>query len=1181
MILSIVDKGQRHLLAVASRAGGNVDMRSRLFVHAAALLAALGLILSSSLPLIAGTTGQLRGRVNDGATKAPLAGVKVSIVSPSQSVTTVTDAQGAFSFISLAPDTYTVTLSKDGYDSSSVAGVTVVSDQTQTFNFELTKTTKTLALIRVRAATGIVHPGTTSDVYAINAATQKTASGVGGPGGVDYGYSGLATVPGVYILQGQQGWEQLISVRGGDPGDVAVELDGIPMSRSSDGGTTSTLSSLGQQELQAYTGGTPASAEANGLSGYLNQVIRTGTYPSFSTLTAGVGFPAFYHKLSYETGGASPSRSFTYYIATSGVNQDYRYGDQFNNVGGINAFFYPLNVTGNNGIYDGTVPASFSPGVANALAFTNDRETIANFHFALPHRRDTGRDDVQLLYVTSEIFARFYSSVNDLGGLSLITPILGQPTWTDIDYYSGQVFAPPDPSKLVTYRFPSSPTNRFIGAPLDPNQRDGNENGMGVGKLQYQHNFSPRTYLRTFGYINYSNWFINGPVSTFFPFGGQISDYEVVEHAWGATSIFQSELSEKHLLTVTAGYEKQKDATYSSSSFGIVTTNFIDAAGNCYSPSSGAFASCFPNASPFQNTNDAINLYSQFGVPISGTLSPPVTAGPTSPAIVNGAQWIVTENGIKTEQQDSVVPIRSSLSVTDQLHPNDRLTANAGLRFERFDYKLGDTANPALWPARAFWFKAFNRENCYAAGQPAAVSATLNSDGTWTCPAGTAPVNLQNTHPNVVTYSALEPRFGFSYTLSPERVLRGSYGRYVGSPSSSDLEINATQQDLATRLAPYLPAGYSTPYHDTRPDYADNLDLSLEQRLHGTDYSFSLSPFYRTTRNQVESVPIGVQGDVAGLNTGRQRSYGFEFEFKKGDYGTDGVSWQISYAYTQSRVTYGNFGTAGQNFVDTLNAYVQHYNSFTSACQTGDQVLCGSYGSTNAMPLFPLPGSGSVSNPYFAQPAQPLFDRNAQYSPYTILPSPLQAAVGYETPNVLTGLLSYRRGRITLTPSITYTSGSYYGSPLVWPGYDPTTCTGVVSGTTADTTTCSQGNTPLFLPDPYSGHFDAQGEFREPSRMTGNFQIGYEASKNVDATLVITSIFDHCYQRGYAWDNPSTCVYGQLPSNALAPVGNFVPLDQAPPQLRFPYSSWLNNLWVGYVGQRLPTTAFFNVQFKL
>src|SRR5450755_4069952 len=331
-----------------------MHLRQRARLCAAALACAFA--VSLWMPAMAGTTGQLRGRVVDAATKAPMSGVHVSVVSPSQSAVAVTDAAGGFSFISLPPDTYTVTLARDGYDIVVTSGVTVVSDQTVNIPLEMIKTVKTIGRIQARASTVIVRPGTTSDVYAINAAAQKAASAVGGPGGVDFGYSALATVPGVNILQGQQGWQQLISIRGGAPGDVAVELDGIPMSRSSDGGTSSTLSSLGQHELQAYTGGTPASADANGLSGYLNQVIRTGTYPGFSTLTFGVGYPTFYHKLSYETGGATPSRSFTYYVAASGVNQDYRYGTQDNNSQNISNFFYPLNVTGNHGIYDGSVP---------------------------------------------------------------------------------------------------------------------------------------------------------------------------------------------------------------------------------------------------------------------------------------------------------------------------------------------------------------------------------------------------------------------------------------------------------------------------------------------------------------------------------------------------------------------------------------------------------------------------------------------------------------------------------------------------------------------------------------------------------------------------------------------------------------------------------------------------------
>ena len=224
----------------------------------------------------------------------------------------------------------------------------------------MTALLRTIGTVRARTTTDVVRPGTTSDVYSINSAKQAAATAVGGPGGVDFAYSGLATVPGLYILQGQQGWQQLISVRGGDPGDVAVELDGVPMFRASDGGTASTLSSLGQQELQAYTGGAPASADANGLSGYINQVMRTGTYPGFVDATLGAGYPTFYHKASIEFGGATPEPLFTYFFATSGVNQGYRYCGQDMCGGYTNGFFYPLQVTGKSGsVYDGSLAGLF------------------------------------------------------------------------------------------------------------------------------------------------------------------------------------------------------------------------------------------------------------------------------------------------------------------------------------------------------------------------------------------------------------------------------------------------------------------------------------------------------------------------------------------------------------------------------------------------------------------------------------------------------------------------------------------------------------------------------------------------------------------------------------------------------------------------------------------------------
>ena len=40
--------------------------------------------------------------------------------------------------------------------------------------------------------------------------------GLGGGGGMDNAYSALASLPGLYVPQGQQGWYQAVYIRGGD-----------------------------------------------------------------------------------------------------------------------------------------------------------------------------------------------------------------------------------------------------------------------------------------------------------------------------------------------------------------------------------------------------------------------------------------------------------------------------------------------------------------------------------------------------------------------------------------------------------------------------------------------------------------------------------------------------------------------------------------------------------------------------------------------------------------------------------------------------------------------------------------------------------------------------------------------------------------------------------------------------
>src|ERR1700760_1739375 len=104
---------------------------SRTLRRAGLAVALLVAFLVQGTWVLAGTTGSLSGQVTD-ETGAPVAGASVKAASASQTATGTTDAGGHFSFISLAPDTYVLTVTKQGYNPNSYPGVTVFADQSQT-----------------------------------------------------------------------------------------------------------------------------------------------------------------------------------------------------------------------------------------------------------------------------------------------------------------------------------------------------------------------------------------------------------------------------------------------------------------------------------------------------------------------------------------------------------------------------------------------------------------------------------------------------------------------------------------------------------------------------------------------------------------------------------------------------------------------------------------------------------------------------------------------------------------------------------------------------------------------------------------------------------------------------------------------------------------------------------------
>lgn len=1312
---------------------------------------------------LAGTTGGISGTLTDSSTGKPVANAQISAVSPSQSANTTTDAGGHFNFLALAPDTYTVSATKEGYAPVSTAGVTVFADQSLTLTMTTHPELKTIARIVSRAAGNLVKPGTTSDVYSVNAATQAVVSGSGGGFNLNSAYSGIYSQPGVTSYIGNAGWGQVFYIRGASYGQTGYEFDGVPVNRAFDNYQSNSLSNLGQQELQVYTGGSPSGASSATLGGFINQVIKTGTYPGYGDLKGGIGGPGFYHGLTAEAGGANPARTFSYYVGLMGFNQSYPNltwnngaNLQYNGLDstGLTASgFYGtpeaatlygglLGITGNappdGGAYpfqwsngpwpacqndptpgsNGGFPVGYTaanPGPFNGacygygpwgtsfLATEFERDTVLNFHFAIPHKHDSGRDDLQLLYDNSMQMQTYGNSLNDIGGMNWISGYM-QPysgyasapwagtnvaglcgyenafsfgcaqTNSPVPYDDTLIFAPGTQfgqsaatAQVVPYYFPNSPQNRQLNDPftftfpsgISPNLRDGTFNDVGIEKIQYTKNIGSNAYARLFGYTFYSDWLISSPAGTpdCYLGGGMYSsvwgqctpDYELATHTRGAEFQFADQLNPENLLRFTANYTTAGVTRWNNSGFlsgyagsRKVVTNLTNGSSTnpmCYvwnptAANAGQQASCF-----------SLSTAGTYAAPTNGQGSTPncVAAPPVglagTPACTSGASWQVTvPSGQGT--YNSVKPIFSSLALEDEFKPNDRWDLNLGVRFESYQYDLQNVNNPEF----NFWFNEGAQVNCYDPGTgqpmttPLAPGQPVPPQPVQTAPlasCGTAPSGQLGVHPTGGTaactaaganpancgsllYSAsspasyrhnmFSPRIGGTYTMGPTDVLRFSAGRYT-QPTETAFEQYVDQSGkraAAFDFSQFWGLGFNTPAHDNPVQYSNNYDFSWEHQFKGTDLTFKVSPFYRDTHNQVETVVLG-PGFVGGVNVGHQHSSGVEVGIQKGDPSRDGWSGGLSYTYTKALVQYGNLPN-GTNAIDNLNNYIKAFNGLT---QAGGGSPCYNQGVAEACPATLSPTD--IVNPYYNMSQQSLLNRDGWYQtwPNESPNSPFdQGGTSAIAPHTFAGWLQFKQGRWAIAPNFQLNSGGYYGSPVDVMGIDPRACgqnegaATTPAGTAvpvpaADAGYCdflTAGASPyvatgqLAIPNPYTGKMDSVGQFQQPWQLNIGALLHYDISPKVTANLTLTNLFNTCFGgNGSAWQKSFkpgkwVCGYGSIASQFVGtePGAGFFygasPTD--PANGTTPYAPAYNYPFAPFSGA-IPFQAYLNVQIKL
>jgi hypothetical protein len=1154
----------------------------------------LTFVLQGTTSVLAGTTGAINGTVVDSSSGKPLAGVVVTATSPSQTAHATSDAAGRYTFLSLNPDTYTLSIpATASNDAASISGVTVQADQTLTASISSSSKIKVIGSVTSRATSALVKPGTTADVYSINATQQDKASAFGGGGTLNSAYSAISTVPGVYVAPNQAGYigaGPSLSIRGGDYDQIGYELDGIPVNRAFDNYPSGQLSSLGQQEVQVYTGAAPANSEGQGISGYVNQVIKTGTAPAYRSLDLAVGTPTFYNKFAFETGGANPSRTFSYYLGLGGYNQDYRYYNQSNGAGLSSTWGQPLapcpggpeTATLNRN----SVPSCYSPSgkdytnggstAAYALgpfqtfsqARTDDRDTVANFHFGIP-RKSGDRDDVQFLYVNNHLNSPYYISTNDQGGSAYLNLIgFGDPTYYDAYQFNGQA-----PGTLLPvnyagggasqYAYPGSPSGRAFGSVIPPNQRDAFVNDQSIFKAQYQRNFGSTAFLRVYGYTYYSDWLNYGPQTAYSNYVGSVSpDYELASHTRGLSATFSDQLNSQHLLTIQGSYTTSNtlrdnntqmiNGVYGPNSIntrtavGVLVDSSNPYNGVCYNHS-GAAVNCYTASGSNLNKNAGYftlqQAYNGTVVPASGTCG----SGPCQYLVLNNGQY-ATYNTVK--------PKFSAFSITDNFKPSDKLTINYGLRYDKYEFDGSDTTGSA---ARTFLYNAYNAQ---------------------------FPNNKQYNVPNQInTYSALQPRVGATYTVDPRTVLRASYGRYIQAPNSAFQQYNFLQSNAPSALQNFVAFGIgNTPAHTIRPPASSNYDFSYEHQF-GRDVSVKVSPFLRKTQDQIQQFYLDQKTSfVSGLNVGNQTSEGVEFELDKGDFARDGLAAKLSFTYTNSYIRY-NREPNGQSVVDGINSSISGFNAYTKG---GGGAPCYDTAG-NALTTCV---AGSVANPYYNAPKQALLDPNGTYPTFDTFPGPI--GVGYETygaPYVASLLTQWKRGKLAITPALQFSGGARYGVPAATPGIQPNTCTGVLAGSTTgdprynygaaggspyDNATCAAPDGTFVVPNLSTGTFDAIGQYVAPSVLQLHVQTSYELSKRITLVGTFSNLVYSCFGGSKTpWNVNGACNYTATYGAGSGPIptGNaYNPGNAIQPFLATPYDP---------VFKGFPFNAYFEARIKV
>ena len=714
---------------------------------------------------------------------------------------------------------------------------------------------------------------------------------------------------------------------------------------------------------------------------------------------------------------------------------------------------------------------------------------------------------------------------------------------------------------VAPYLFPSSPTNRAFGSGFSPYQISGVNNNGSIVKLQYTKNFGSSAFLRFFGYTFYSDWLQNDPNHGLAPFltgGAQQPDYEVSAHTAGGQLQFSDQIDARNLVTVTGNYTtastvRSNNQQYSFTPNGTPIAT-LQSGNTCYS----SVANTAPGGALWDPSYEPtlagrkpgfVSIAARSGDDRSGRRAAASRRSKAQAATAK-ASWQLSQNLEPFSNVNTVGPRFFTASIQDELRPSDRWDINMGVRFESYGYALGQVGSPE----QAFWFNQINQTVCVDPNGLVQVPSTIFTGGAaryagvpsgspdfyTTLPGQACQANPLNGdklyHPGqggvpqitlgatgTVTHTTWSPRVGFTYTLSPESVIRFSYGRYT-EPTPTAYEQVLTYEDgyqTAVNLynSGYYSNGLASIFHDNPIQFSNNWDASYEQQLSGTDWSFKISPYYRYTTG--EAVTIALPGGLSGaFNSGTQRTQGIEVAILKGDPSRNGFSGQLSYTYTDAKIKYSLIN--GNNAISTELANLKNFYGLT---KNGGGSPC--YMPQGA-PAKNCSNPAAIVNPYYnLLPGDKSFAQLSSQFPidgwyptyYSTPPYGLQLPVAGNgtniAPNIFSAFVSYKHNKLQAALTGQLWQGTRYGNPTTILGLDPRSCfgnqgaDGVLPGShLADYQTCGG---QVAIPNPFTGQFDGFGQYTNPWQLNLGAQIAYQVTPRITVTAALSNILNACF----------------------------------------------------------------------